>query len=46
MQSDRDECMQAGMDDFISKPLNLDDLMNMLRKWAVKTDKIQTVSHR
>jgi signal transduction histidine kinase/ligand-binding sensor domain-containing protein/CheY-like chemotaxis protein len=43
MQSDRDECMQAGMDDFISKPLNLDDLMNMLRKWTVKTDKIQTV---
>jgi two-component system sensor histidine kinase/response regulator len=36
MQSDRDECMQAGMDDFISKPLDFDELVNMLKKWAVK----------
>lgn len=36
MQSDREDCMQAGMDDFISKPLDLDDLVDMLRKWATQ----------
>ena len=30
---DRDHCIDAGMDDFISKPINLDDLRQILEKW-------------
>jgi signal transduction histidine kinase/ligand-binding sensor domain-containing protein/CheY-like chemotaxis protein len=46
MQSDQDECMQAGMDDFISKPLNLDELVNMLRKWALHLNKTAPLSQQ
>ena len=33
MQSDREKCLQAGMDDFISKPVRLEDLDSLLRRW-------------
>lgn len=36
MQGDREECMQAGMDDYISKPVELVQLINMLEKWSVQ----------
>lgn len=34
MQEDRENCMEAGMDDYISKPLELEALVKMLEKWA------------
>jgi CheY-like chemotaxis protein len=34
MQGDRDDCLQAGMDDYISKPLDLEELVRLLRKWG------------
>jgi CheY-like chemotaxis protein len=34
MQGDRDDCMQAGMDDYISKPIELEELTDQLRKWS------------
>lgn len=41
MQGDRDTCLQAGMDDYISKPLELDELIAQLKKWsAVIREKI------
>ncbi len=36
MQGDEQECLQAGMDDYISKPIKLDEIANMLEKWAIK----------
>lgn len=36
MQGDRDECIQAGMDDYISKPIKLETLMNLLKKWCLQ----------
>jgi signal transduction histidine kinase/DNA-binding response OmpR family regulator len=34
MQGDRDDCIQAGMDDYISKPIELAELTAQLRKWS------------
>jgi signal transduction histidine kinase/CheY-like chemotaxis protein/ligand-binding sensor domain-containing protein len=36
MQGDEDECMKAGMDDYLSKPVRVDTLKAMLQKWAVQ----------
>jgi len=35
LQGDREECLRAGMDDYISKPVNLEALVNLLEKWAI-----------
>jgi CheY-like chemotaxis protein len=35
MQGDRDECMKAGMDDYVSKPVKLEALVAVLEKWAL-----------
>jgi CheY-like chemotaxis protein len=36
MHGDRQACIQAGMDDYISKPVELNELVNMLEKWALQ----------
>ena len=36
---DREECLQAGMDDYLSKPLDSDQLMETLDKWAGSGDR-------
>ncbi|HTF21563.1 MAG TPA: response regulator [Chryseolinea sp.] len=36
MPGDREECLQAGMDDYISKPVHLEELVIMLEKWAAR----------
>ncbi len=30
----RERCLKAGMDDFLAKPIKLEDLIGALRKWA------------
>jgi two-component system sensor histidine kinase/response regulator len=35
MQGDEDECLRAGMNDYIGKPVKLDELLTKLRKWAL-----------
>jgi CheY-like chemotaxis protein len=34
MESDREECVNAGMDDYISKPIKKDDMVSMIEKWV------------
>ena len=39
MQGDEEECLKAGMNDYIGKPVNLEELVGKLRNWAVKEKK-------
>jgi PAS domain S-box-containing protein len=34
MDGDRERCIEAGMDDFISKPMRFEELRSMLRTWV------------
>lgn len=33
LQSDRDRCLAAGMDDYVAKPVNPHELYTVLEKW-------------
>ena len=33
-KSDREQCIAAGMDDFLTKPVKIDELGAMLEKWS------------
>ena len=41
MQGDKDKCIAAGMDDYISKPVSEKSLEDMLKKWL--KDKVEVV---
>jgi len=36
MKNDREKCLEAGASDYISKPINIDQLLSLLRVWLYK----------
>jgi len=46
MKQDRDECIAAGMDDHLTKPLRLPDLLAMLEKWLHEPGRVENVNCR
>ena len=46
MQGDREKCLQAGMDDYVSKPINPQALVEALDKWLPKDDPARKDRHQ
>ena len=38
MQGDREKCLEAGMDDYISKPLRLEDILRVINYWGASKE--------
>jgi CheY-like chemotaxis protein len=39
MRGDRERCLKAGMDDYISKPIDATELFGVLKRWLLEADR-------
>jgi CheY-like chemotaxis protein len=46
MEGDREKCIDAGMDDFLTKPLSDGALVRSLKRWLVTSDPIKPRDHQ
>jgi signal transduction histidine kinase/CheY-like chemotaxis protein/ligand-binding sensor domain-containing protein len=40
LESDRQNCIAAGMNDYISKPIKLEEMVSVIKRWAIKIGEI------
>jgi CheY-like chemotaxis protein len=45
LQEDRERCLQAGMDDYISKPINRAELIRVLERFVSSWDQTKESPH-
>jgi len=41
VQSDEQMCLDAGMDDYISKPIRIEELSRKLKSWSIRIEKVK-----
>ncbi len=46
MQGDQEECLNAGMNDYLSKPVRLEELVAKLQQWALQEGKNKALINR
>jgi CheY-like chemotaxis protein len=44
MQGDREKCLEAGMDDYVAKPVRLEDIRKIIERWGAKAAVIEQVA--